>query len=224
MYEFIEDNKKNLIILASLIIFTIFFLIFSSCSLKKKDKYIYTIEKNSKSKLPYINLKGSNIELINNSLKVEYDELSKYKNSYFKYKYSIQDDIISLLIEKGIKKSKSDFLEEEYKVYNISLKSKKVLSKDEIMSKYNLDKNNIKSIIEKALEKQFKYESDNGYVVPQECNLNCYLNDKNYVSIDDNLEFFIKGKDIYGYLNIKNTFLYYDINNYPKTNKMYKLN
>ena len=222
MVDFFEKNKKNIIILGILLLCLLLFVIFTSCN--KKTKYINTIKSHNKSSLPHINIQSDNIEKINKKLKNEYEEIIDLNNeSYFKYEYSYSNDVLSLLIEKGIKESENDFLEVEYKVYNISVIDKKSLEKDDIIALYDLDESNIKQTIESELQKQYNKEISDGYIPVEECKYSCFLEDKNYTSINDNVELFVKDDKVYGYLNIKNGSLYYDLNDYPTTKKIYEL-
>ena len=223
MGEFIEENKKKLLILGVLFGILIIFLIISN--ILKKDKYIYTLEKNRNSSLPYINIENEDISNINNYLKDEFDSIVSYNNdSYMKYEYSKQGDLISLLVEKGIRGSEDSFLEVQYETYNISLETKKIYEIDELLIMYNLDKQDIYNNIYMELEKQYNKEVQEGYLVKQQCDFECFIESKDFTSVDKNVKLFVKNNKVYGYLNTQNASMFYSIDDYPKMNKIYELN
>ena len=222
--EFIEENKSKLVILSILIILTIIFSIISILD-NKKTKYVYTVSTKNNSKLPYIDIDSEDIKVINSRLENEFNEMVSYNNkSNMEYEYSINDDLLSLLITKNYIED-DQIPEVDYEVINISISDKKIYSSDDIIDMYSLSKNEITSKIENSLLNEYNEEVTSGYIVPQECNYSCFLEfDKEYKSINDNLEVYVKNDKVFGYLNIKNSSLYYSIDNYPKINRLFELN
>lgn len=222
MNEILEEYKGKILLILGLIFLVIIFLIISSCS---KNKYIYTIKSNGNSKLPYIKIKNSDFDYINEDLENQYNEIINYNNeSSFTYEYSVNKNIFSLLIIKKVKEKNSDFINEYYYSYNYDLNAKKFYNTDDILNNYAISKENVENTIKNELTNQYQKEVSEGYRVSQECNLKCFVNEKGYISIDENLITYIKKNKVYGYLNVSNASLYYDVNNYPKTKKIYKLN
>ena len=72
MNEILEEYKGKILLILGLIFLVIIFLIISSCS---KNKYIYTIKSNGNSKLPYIKIKNSDFDYINEDLENQYNEI-----------------------------------------------------------------------------------------------------------------------------------------------------
>lgn len=220
--EFIENNKKSIIILGILIGLLI---IFGIINLFSKKTYISTLKSRNNSKLPYININSEDIKELNARLEEQYNEIIELNNnSNMTYEYSKNGNILSILVTRNIELDYDYIMEEEYDTYNIDLKTNEFLGNDDIVELYKLDKDEIESKIVSDLMEQYNYEVDKGYIVTQECDINCYLEDKEYFSIDDNLNLYVKKGKVYGYLNIKNSSLYYSKDNYPKMNKLYILN
>ena len=221
--EYIEENKKNIIILGILIGLLIIFGIINKITDKKQ--YVETIKKSNNSKLAYINIENESIQELNSRLEEQYNEIVNLNNdSYMTYEYSKNGNILSLLITRNIKLNDEYIPDEIYSTYNIDLKTNKVLGNDDIYELYKIDKEDTESKIVNDLANQYNSEVNNGYIVGQECDINCYLEDKEYYSIDDNFNLYIQNNKVYGFLNVSNASVYYTINNYPKMNKKYELN
>lgn len=221
--EYIEENKKYIIILGVLVGLLIIFGIVNNITSKKQ--YVKTVKSVNNSKLPYININDSTVQELNTRLENQYNEIISLNNdSYMTYEFSKNGNILSILITKYIKLDDDYIPEEEYNTYNINLKNNEFLDNDDIFDLYKLDKEEIESKVVTDIMEQYQYEVDNGYVVGQECDIDCYLEEKEYISVTDNFNVYIKNKKIYGYLNIKNSSLYYSNENYPKINKIYNLN
>lgn len=216
-----EKNKKLIIIISSIILILGLVLIVVKCS--NSNKYIYTKKSKNDSKLPYVKIKDPEFDKINQQLEKQYNEVvnSKYKSS-FTYKYNVKNNIFSLLIIQKIRGKDSDFVKEIYNTYNYDLKKHVFLNQDEVLSRFNISKNYLEEKIENELKSQYKFETIYDYLEPRECDYKCFLSDKEYKSVEDNVVIFIDNK-LYGYLNVNNGSLYYSKDDYPKTKKIYKL-
>ena len=223
MNEIIEENKTKLIIIGILVVLTIIFFIISRTSNTKK--YVYTKETNGNFKLPYLNIKGDNVKAFNEMIKEDYNETIKIGyNSGYDYEYYVKDKVIYLLIKKDIQKDDDIIIENEYQGYYYSLKLKRFLTNDEVLEKYNVNKSDVEKKVENHIKKQYDYESKEGYIVYQECNLECFKQLKGYTSVDDNVVYFANKKGLYAYLNVYNNSIYYTYDIHPKMNKKIKLN
>ena len=142
MFQTIKEKKTQSIVILGLLVLTIIIIIFLNMNSLNNDKnklypnndYIFTYNdsqlKNSDFVMPYINLIGEDIYNINQDIKALYYENDILKEGYLNYKYYINDDIISLIIEKYLY-SVNDFPSNVY-FYNFSISNKKALSDNEI--------------------------------------------------------------------------------------------
>ncbi len=231
MKEIYEQNKKLIIalgiIIAMVCIFYVINIITGESNVNKyiKNKnYVFTIESSGTSKLPFINIDSEEVKKINEELKKEYHEIILYSNSYMKYEYNIKEDNLSILIEKGIKKEDDDFLEIKYETYNISVKDKKIKDYNQVLKENNLNINSLKNVIETNLKDQYDKEVNQGYVVYQECDYNCFLEYREYTSVENNLKIYVDNEKVYGYLNLRSSSLYYLPNDYPEIKRIFELN
>lgn len=205
MEQEINKNKKILIIL--LIIFTIITAILiilndskkESKALKEQD-YIIEKETNySKTKglLPLINLKGKDIEKVNNEIINNYYKAAYKENDTFYYEYSIQKDILSILTIVTYTDD-TEYGKIEYYAYNIDIKTNKLLKNEEVLKKFDLDIKKYETKINDRLK--VYYGLDN---LKEELNYKMYLERLNYDK--KNNKVYIKDKNLYVYISISPT-------------------
>lgn len=135
-----KGTKKIIILLVVLITATIALFLLKNY-MDKDNKILnakdYIIEKETeyskdetKGLLPLINLKGNEIEKINNEILGLYYGIAYKEYDIFKYEYNLHDDILSLLITITIVDD-SEYGKIEYHSYNINVKDNKVLNNNE---------------------------------------------------------------------------------------------
>lgn len=230
--NFIEENKKSITIIVVLIILSFLITLINNLLNIKNDykyienkDYVYLVEENNGSRLPFININSEQILEINDKLKNDYYEVILYEDCYMNYEYSIHDNYLSIIIEKGIKKNEDDFLEIEYSSYNISIKEKRLLTITEVLDMYSLTLERANNIVENSLREEYNSETKEGYIPPEECNYACYLEERNYLSADKNLQVYVdNNKNVKGYLNITRSSLYYIPTDVPNIKTIFSLN
>ena len=235
--EIIEENKKEILIALGIIGLVIIFLVIRGCT--KKDNTIHTIKSFKDSELPYINLKIDGVNIINNRLQDDYYNIKNRDNgSTMKYEYSKNGDILSLLVIETYEEFEEDDKPAlvDYITYNIDLKNKKILTDDDIYTKYNINKTTVENTISNALSEQFNKDLNNGFITEYNCNLeenkmvdDCRLDYyieryRRYYGIDENLTLYVKNNKVYGYLNIYEQLPYTTRKNYSNMNVEFKLN
>ena len=220
--EIYLENKNKIIILGVLLIIFFAFLIYSNI-VNKKD-IVYTKKQVGESKLPIININNEEISKINENLNNRFEVITKKNNgSYMKYEYFKNKDILSIIVESGIKNLDDEVLEIEYESYNIDLKSNLLMDFDNVINKYNLNESYLDQKFELIMKNQYKEEISSLYIDPVECTYNCYLDLKNYSSARENIQFYIKEDGLYAYLNIQDFIIVYNKDDYPKMTSIYKL-
>lgn len=228
IFQIIKEKKTQSIIILGLLILTIIIIIFLNMNLLNNNKnklypnndYIFTYNdnqlKNKDSILPFINLTGDDAIKANKNIKSLYYENDILKEGYLNYKYYINDDIISLIIEKYLY-SVNDSPSNTY-FYNFSISNKKLLSNNELKNIYNITDDEIENKIISQIKKYYDYELKKQYINSSECNFECYKN-----GLDDNIEFYVKDKVLYAYIIFSTDYMFaydtekpfsYDINSF----------
>lgn len=228
MFQTIKEKKTQSIVILGLLVLTIIIIIFLNMNSLNNDKnklypnndYIFTYNdsqlKNSDFVMPYINLIGEDIYNINQDIKALYYENDILKEGYLNYKYYINDDIISLIIEKYLY-SVNDFPSNVY-FYNFSISNKKALSDNELKNIYNITDDEIENKVLSQIKEYYDYEIKKGYITSETCDFDCYKK-----GLDDNINFYVKEKSLYAYKLFSTDYMFgydsekpfnYDINSF----------
>ena len=148
--------KKNYLLIV--ISFLLFILIicygiynFSSNKIKLKDKskdIIYDISEYSsyKQNVPYVNLVGSDIDLINDNISLFIKDYYGNQNISIGYDYYKSGTIISILVT-IIDKNTIGVPEVLFTNYFISLKDNTIISNEEILNMMSLDSDIVKDMV-----------------------------------------------------------------------------
>ena len=172
--EEIEKNKKLVKTLIILIV------IFSAITIglnmfNKKNEtnkalanYEYIIEKDTeyssnekKGKLPVINLKGEEIDKINNEIVKKYYGVAYTKEDIYTYEYTIYENILSLFIKITYVDDSSEYGTLEYYSYNINLDTNKPLTNSELVKELDLNESDINDEINSRIKKYYAIEQNN---------------------------------------------------------------
>lgn len=209
MEDFFSVYKNRIMLLFGLIIFILTLIFIRSVTNKNaKDKivtnkeYIVTIKElstknNLKSEIPFINIKINNIDNINNEIsKFIYNETIVFNRSV-SYEYYVQkNEILSLLITSKEYLTTNELALVKYKSYNIDLKSKKLLTNEELLQKYDLLQEDFDDLYTREMKQFYKdalvEEFTDGY-----CDFEAYVK---YHELDDGQEsYFVNNNEIYYY-------------------------
>lgn len=228
----IKDNKfKFLIMLLLLIVIIIIFSLNSNLKKKVENKvfknsdYVFTkLETNKELKCPYINIKSKTISNINGRIMQQYYKMVNEKNN-MNYTYSINNNILSLLIIITKKEIGYTARSQEFITYNINLETSKVIKDRDLLSMYELSDDEVVDYVSGELKNSYEIEANEGYIVGEECDFNCYLNMHDIPSISANLVYYVdKNNKLIGYLNHELETIYFDKDDYKEFNYKYILN
>ena len=162
-----KNNKKTLIIiLVVFVVLTIILLVLKNNTSNEKalTNYEYIIEKEtnysddeSKGKLPVVNLKGKDIEKINEEIMKNYYDIGYLDKYDYRYEYSVYEDILSLRID-ITNIDGSEYGTSTIYVYNINTKDGTLLNNQDLLDHFEITGN----IIDKKVEERFKnfYQQD----------------------------------------------------------------
>ena len=178
------------------------------------DNYIYTKESYNYdeyiySELPYVNIKGNEIQEINNKLFNQYYEIIELKEKLMKYDYFINDNIISLIVKIYYVDALDSY--PDVSIYNFNINTGKVLNNSLILDIYDISSDAANENIKKQIKEYYDYEINNGSLM-RDCDFDCYMSNTNSIPID-NYQLYIKDNILYAYKELKlNKDFYYDNN------------
>lgn len=200
-----QSGKKKLIILFVVLATITIILVVLNNQLDKNNKLLgakdYIIEKEteyskdeSKGLLPVINLKGKDVEKINNEILGIYYSIAYKEYDVFKYEYNLHDDILSLLITVTIVDD-TEYGTIKYYSYNINVKDNKCLSNQDVVRELKLDSNILDEKLEFRIKKYYSLDSLNKTMSYEE-----YKELINYQKED--VKLYIKNKKLYAYITL----------------------
>lgn len=215
--KFIKENKKKMLLILFIIaVLSIVSLVINNQRKTKiylSEEYVYTKESythddNLISKLPYINVKGENINVINNKLISKYYEIITVDQQFMSYVYYTNDNILSLIVKIYSKSSPESYPNEVF-IYNVDLNSGTVIDDNQLLKKFNLSNEELSEIIRNDIKDYYDYEIKKGYTA-SDCNFDCYLNGTNSLPILDNCYYYVKDNYLFVYksISLNNDFFY----------------
>ena len=200
-----QSGKKKLIVLLIVLIAITIILVVLNKKMDRNNKVLgaqdYVIEKEteyskdeSKGPLPVINLKGKEVEKINNEILGIYYSVAYKEYDVFKYEYNIEKDILSLLITVTLVDD-TEYGTIKYYSYNINVKENKSLSNQELVKNLKLDSNIINEKLEFRIKKYYSLD-----VLNKTMSYDEYKELINYKKEDAKL--YIKNKKLYAYITL----------------------
>lgn len=206
-----EEEKSSLkVLIIILIIFLVIALVlfFFNNKNRKAEKAIdgneYIIVKETeyskdetKGKLPLINLKGKEIEDINEEIINNYFDIVNSEYDTYQYEYYVYKDILSLFIT-ITKYDDSEYGNINYYSYNINTKTNEILTTDALIKYLKIDKEEITTTINAKIKDYYLTDSLN-----KEISLEEYKNKINYKY--ENISLVLKEKELYGYISLTTT-------------------
>lgn len=206
----LEEEKKNKIsrILIVLLVITIILFIilkiidstnhskYDKYKMDKSKEYVYTKYTSTKNnaKVPFINIKGENINQINNEIE---EMTTSYRNSdntnkTVTYRYNQNKNILSVVLTfRDI--DEEDRLIYSYKTYVFDLGNNcKQLTDEEIIKKFNTTYAHVNNTIGKSMQEKYKDEVKKGYLDKNECDYKCFLEMRNITNYLDNVNYYIE--------------------------------
>ncbi len=212
--ETILENKKKSIIIIIILLILLLLILWPKEDDKNKiytaSRYVITYESTkidkAVSKLPYINLKGEDINIVNNAIMIKYYECEELEDRYMDYEYYSNDKVLSLIVKVYL--LEDDFIPSEIEFYNFDMNGKRLTNND-LKELYNVDDTLVEESLNTQVKKYYNYEVQKGYINKNTCDYNCYI--KLYPSDYLNtLEYYVKNNSLYTYFyfNIDSNFAY----------------
>ena len=188
------DNKKLKIWFILIIVFIIALIVYgiylllnnSNVVLDKSKDIVYTYYENSdyNQQIPNINVKKIS-EQVNSSIMDFTNNYKDNKTCSISYHYQVSGNILSLFIE--VEDSKYEGASDvSFKSYIINLKKLKLLTDDEVLKLFDLDK----EIVVKAIDDKFKnyyQEEINKNIINSKITYQEYMNKRGISNLENNL-------------------------------------
>lgn len=216
MKEYINENKKTIIIISVFVIFIIILNIIVNSTEKnnqvlintyirkldtndiKLTNYTCDIESTIKyNNIPYLKLNNPTYNEINKEILTNSLLRSCYQEGEINFETSLNNNILSLLVNISYE-TNHEFAYVEYKTYNINTKTNTKMTNQQILNTYNLTLQDVNNKVTSHFLNFYKYEKDNNYI-ENTISFNQYLNILDYKTITlNNMNLYIdKENDLY---------------------------
>lgn len=175
---------------------------YNRLKIDKEKNLVYTISKKKygfyKQYKPFVNINGELGDVINKDIE-DYMSNFKEENIGSTYEYNLSGEILSLII----KVEDHSYVESAtiyyYRSYNINLKNSEIIDNDKLFSYYDLNNEQVLSILNKKIEDYYNKSVNEGYVDSDTCNYNCFLEGKFLTEDMDDVEYYVKKGKLYAY-------------------------
>ena len=170
---------------------------YKDIKIEENKKIIYTKYEYKDITIPYINIVGEDINLINQDID-KYSEwyLANPDYSKFLYHYETSNNILSLLISTVSKEGKTSY---DYKSYLIDLDTLRRISDDEILEFFKLNKANVSSYYEKLFRFYYDELVNKGYYNKNKCNYRCFLKNIEVNNYSEKISYYVSDNTLIGY-------------------------
>lgn len=244
MKNFINENKKSIIIALIFIILIIILNIVINLLNKADNKLLinyyisklnigdieisdnscdidYTLKYNN---IPYFNFSNNVYDKINNEILEEVLLRSCYQEGEITYEASLNNNILSLAINIS-HETVNSFAYVEYKTYNIDIDKNEKIDNITLLNKFNLNLQNVINTVLNNLQTYYFYEKNNN-LIESTTTFNEYLDLLNYETITlDNMILYLDDKnDLYIFKDYTLTEGMVTDDNYPVFTIKFKLN
>ena len=159
---------------------------------------VLAIEDDTYYEVPAINLVGSDYDRVNQSILANYKSVAEKGDYDYYYKANLSGNTISLLISYAYYENNN--LNRYFESIIIDLHKNKILTKTDVLNKYNVKENQINIYLEAKFKEIYTDIIKNGYYTSKECDYNCFLNNRrisnNYL---DGIAYYIENGSLIGY-------------------------
>ncbi len=179
------------------------------------SKYlVYTLEtklnnQNLYSEIPYININSDDANLVNETIEKYAKQFLKNKNNLLVYDSQLNGDILSISLRMADYRSGYSFPDVSFHTYNFDLRTCTLMTDEELLDLFHVDKDDVSKKIEKAFKKYYDDEVYHGFLVKEECDYHCFLEWRGIDDYINSVHYFVEN----GKLGVYRSFNIYSIYN-----------
>lgn len=202
-----NSNKKKitLLICLSLISIIIIFIYaiynlnnknYNSIKENRNKPLIYSQFSENNKDIPYVNINSENIKLVNQNIIDFCNIFFEYENTKIFYEYDLNGNYLSLAIKvktNGLNELKPIY----FKTYNINLKTKTYIDDDNLKNYFKINDDFIYQKVYNQFKNYYQEEIEEGYIDPNECNFECYINYRDFNDFNEDISLYIKNGNLF---------------------------
>ncbi len=211
----IEESKKYIIIIGSLIIITLILFVGvsvfngSSSNNTTIKEYVsldneHTSTLGFTSQLPIINLDSTDVDRVNTIIESDYYRALSLEDAIFSYNYSLNNNYLSLVTYfVYVDDKNNNYPNVEIKTYNFYLDTGNLVSDKELLDHFSVTLDDISNTFRDQLNKYYEEELESMYFTKEECNYECFLNLRGVSSYDTDIKLYVMDNELKFFRNFK---------------------
>lgn len=198
-----------LLLVALLIWFFFYKNYYSNYNYIKEDtsKYLvytadtFTNRHNMHNEIPYINIDSKDARLVNKTIQTYANSFLKNKNNLMVYDSQLNGEVLSVLLRMSDYGAGYSFPDVTFYTYNFNLNTQTLMSDEELLSLFDVTKEEVSKKIETQFKKYYQQEVNEGYFVAQECDYDCFLSWRGIENYDylNSVHYYVKNGKLVAY-------------------------
>ena len=154
---------------------------------------------NMRNEIPFINIDSPDANLVNRTIEEYAESFLENKDNLFVYDSQVNGEVLSVLIKMKDYSDGYSFPESEFHTYNFDLTTQTLMDDDELLSLFHVTKDDVSAIIQKQFEEYYQKEVEEGYLVAEECNYECFLNWRGVSDYMDDVHYYVRDGSLIAY-------------------------
>ena len=164
--------------------------------------------------VPVVNINNSSMNDINNQVNKIYNNYLKNNPVYFRYDYSINNDVISIVLIYKNQTDLEDYYSYKFKTFNISLKSLSLYNNDLLLDKYDLKLSDVHKRMREDFQKKYEELIEKNYI-DETYSYNKLITDLELSNFTKEVNYYVEDNKLYVYRS-------FNINNNKKISSYFK--
>ena len=158
-----------------------------------------TNNQNLKNEIPEINIDSQDANLVNETIETYASSFLKNKDNVMVYDSQLNGQVLSVLLKMLDYSGGYSFPDVSFHTYNFNLKDQTLMSDEEVLSLFNITEDTVRKKIQEQFEFFYNDEVEKNYIVPQECDYECFLTWRNIEDYMDSVYYYIENGKLYAY-------------------------
>ena len=164
--------------------------------------------------VPVVNINNSSMNDINNQVNKIYNNYLKNNPVYFRYDYSINNDVISIVLIYKNQTDLEDYYSYKFKTFNISLKSLSLYNNDLLLAKYDLKLSDVHKRMREDFQNKYEELIEKNYI-DKTYSYNKLITDLELSNFTKEVNYYVEDNKLYVYRS-------FNINNNKKISSYFK--
>ena len=154
---------------------------------------------NMRNEIPFINIDSPDAELVNQAIEEYAESFLQNKDNLFVYDSQVNGQVLSVLIKMKDYSDGYSFPEAQFHTYNFDLTTQTLMDDNEVLSLFNITTEDVSKKIRQQFEGYYQQELEEGYLIGEECNYECFLNWRGVNDYMNDVHYYIRDGSLIAY-------------------------